>query len=72
MGRCDRPGNDNESNERRIDMRYYIIGTDGNVHGEADTYAECEAIMGDVVSTLAERYGVEYVEELELEIVEGE
>lgn len=52
-------------------MRYYIIGTDGNVHGEADNKEKCEMMLGDLVTFYEREYGKEYVEELELEIVEG-
>ena len=51
--------------------RFYIIGTDGNTHGEADTMTEAAAILEDVKTSLAKRYGESYVEDLELEIVEG-
>lgn len=52
-------------------MRYYIIGTDGNVHGEASTKAGCELLLEDITYKMRTWYGNEYVEELELEIVEG-
>ena len=53
-------------------MRYYIIGTDGNVHGEANTYEECEYTLADITSYMEEEYGKEYVEDLELIIIESD
>ena len=52
-------------------MRYYIIGADGKVHGESATREVCEYILADITAELEEKYGKEYTEDLELEIVEG-
>ena len=52
-------------------MRYYIIGTDGTTHGEAQTKDAAIAMLADMEQSLIEEYGAEYVEQLELEIIEG-
>lgn len=50
-------------------MRYYIIGTDGNVHGESDTMQGCADLLETITEKMTAEHGADYVESLELEII---
>ena len=52
--------------------RFYIVDVNGVTHGEADTLAEAEARLGDIVSAMEmDGKTAEEIESLELEIIGG-
>lgn len=62
-----------EERELAMNMRYYIVDNNGVNYGDVENRAKAEAMLADIISKMkAEGKSEQEIDELELEIIEGE